>query len=256
MKTVNKILEILLIGAIITLLTLPLIAQEQDTNLQNLQKAKTEFEESIQKAKAKIEESLDKKIAFSQKIGNLKAYEFYKTELNEFKTKGKVPITIPLQEYNSSIKMATSKLENAYRQAIKSYTQEGKIDKAKEIDSEYTLLFSNELPANSEWHGHYTFKGKEKVLGDWHIKITERTNTGFKGILESDRGAGYWTIEGTVFGKAIDFKFISTIRGGKVHEIDHKATGTINNGSMELNVTYYNPGNTDEIVVKLATGGK
>lgn len=125
----------------------PALAQVDDPIAKKVGAAKETFYADRDKAEKQLLEALTRfENSFKQK-GDLKSLETIRAEITAFRNEGTVPKIVPVREYETAMKLARAKLENAYLAGIKSYTQADKLDLAKELQKTLDEFKQSAKPA-------------------------------------------------------------------------------------------------------------
>jgi hypothetical protein len=98
--------------------------------------AKEEFEKATEKARAGLLAELKKKESAAQKAGDLDMLERAKAEFKAFENNGELPKLVPINGYESQLRVARVRMAESYSVAIKEYTMDGKVALAKAIQQE------------------------------------------------------------------------------------------------------------------------
>jgi hypothetical protein len=106
-------------------------AADDDAIGKKLAAAKDEFQKATVKARATLIDELKKKAAAAQNAGDLKNLEKIEDEIKAFEAKGDLPKVVPVKVYQSDLRAAKAKFEEAYKSAVKEYTIAGKRTLAK-----------------------------------------------------------------------------------------------------------------------------
>jgi hypothetical protein len=130
-------------------------------------------------------------------------------------------------------------------------TRKGNLDGALAIRNHLTVLGKTATghplrrQANSRvdlfevgsiWKGHYIRKSTGRPGGDYILRITERTNTTYRGEVESDNGTGRWLVEGTCVHGRMDLHYTKTI-AGRDFVGNSKVRGTLSGRRIVLDFT-------------------
>jgi hypothetical protein len=123
---------------------------QQDEIAKKITAAKDTFYAERDKAEQTLIDALMRKEATAKQAGDLKSLEAVRAELDAFRKEGKLPKLVPLTTYEMAMKSARTKLENVYLAAIKTYTQNDKIEQAKGVQ---TLLEEFRNPGSKAKQG-------------------------------------------------------------------------------------------------------
>jgi len=115
-------------------------SQDIDIVADDLSTALGIYSKALDDAKSFVFSEIDKKIKAAQNSGDLKLYERLEGEKNKFILESTVPSSCDTKQYESSIRKARSEIEEAYLAAIKSYTKDGQIEKARMIQAEFDVF--------------------------------------------------------------------------------------------------------------------
>lgn len=111
-------------------------AADEDPVEKKLTVAKEELDKAAEKARAGLLADLKKKQDLAQKAGDLKALVKIQNEAKAFEEGGELPKSVPVKGYEEQLRIARTRLEEAYRDAVKDYTKAGKIAIAKAIQQQ------------------------------------------------------------------------------------------------------------------------
>jgi hypothetical protein len=111
-------------------------AADEDAVGKKLAAAKEEYEKVTVKARAGLLAVLKKQEEIAQKAGDLKTLEQVQAEAKSFENGGVLPKSVSTKVYESQMRTARTKLEEAYGAAVKQYTKDGKIALAKAVQQD------------------------------------------------------------------------------------------------------------------------
>jgi hypothetical protein len=171
-----------------------------------LDRARAAYEADLEKARDVLLGLLRKKEEAAQKAGDLTQLKKARAEREAFADRGELPKGVSTAEYRAAVAKARGRLETAYSQGRKEYTQAGKIAEAEAIDEMMRQLSDAKSPVavakrvphkdpfavGTVWVGTLKFQ-REPVPRKSVLAITERVGNQFKGVLTSDEanwGAG------------------------------------------------------------------
>lgn len=112
------------------------LAGDDDSVGKNLATAKEAYGKGVEKARDGLLADLKKKAEAAQKAGELKALEKVLAEVKAFEGGGDLPKSVSTKAYEGQLRATRTKLEEAYASSVKQYTKDGKIDRAKAVQSE------------------------------------------------------------------------------------------------------------------------
>ena len=105
--------------------------------------AKDAYYAERDKADQALIELLTKKETTAKQAGDIKAIEAVRAESDAFRKEGKLPKLVPLTLYETAIKQAQTKLDNAFKQAIKAHTIADRLEDAKALQKQLETLLSS-----------------------------------------------------------------------------------------------------------------
>ncbi|MFO0802452.1 MAG: DUF1080 domain-containing protein [Gemmataceae bacterium] len=120
----------------LAIICLPVLAQDEDFTGKVLSLAKRDYAKAVEKAKSGLLDDLKQKADAAQKAGNLNALESIQREIKAYEENGTLPKSISTKSYETQMKAARAKLDDAYAAAVKQYTKEGKLELAKQTRQE------------------------------------------------------------------------------------------------------------------------
>ena len=112
----------------------PRIRRGRRSDSEKLDQARDDFFKEIAKAKSDQLGVLKAREEASKKAGDLKTLEKVLADIKAFEESGTLPVTVATKNYETSMLRSRIKLEAEYSNAIKAYTQAGKIEEAKSVD--------------------------------------------------------------------------------------------------------------------------
>ncbi len=98
--------------------------------------AKGEYAKDLEKARGGLVAELKKKAEAVQKTGDLKGLEKVEDEIKALEEKGTLPKAVATTGYDSDVRRARAKLEDAYAEAVKGYTKDGQRAQAKAVQQD------------------------------------------------------------------------------------------------------------------------
>jgi hypothetical protein len=110
-----------------------LLAVQESPLMAKVRLAKDAYFADRDKAEDMLIALLDKRLEAAKKSGDLKTLEALQKEIDSFRAEGKLPKLVPTRDYESALKIARARYENALTSSIKSLTQAGNIDDAKAV---------------------------------------------------------------------------------------------------------------------------
>ncbi len=138
-------------------------------------------------------------------------------------------------------------------------TLEDKYDKAGQRDESAAIRdrirqlepAKEVLAAKSVWKGLWKLEKPLAAEGDYTLTITERQGNTYKGEVESNSGAGFWQVEGTIKGDEIDLRYTKRIRGREDMVGNASVRGKVKEDVIILNFTLLHTGEEGRIELKL-----
>jgi len=157
---------------------------EDDPVDKNLTTAKEDFGKAAEKARTGLLADLKKKLDTVQKAGDLMTLEKIQAELKAFEERGDLPKSVPTKSYESQMRIARTKLEEAYGAAVKQYTKDGKIALAKTIQEELDEFKKGGPPKPDGRNRWVHEKGEFKLIKDcvWEEKSPNGKTYQFKEV--------------------------------------------------------------------------
>jgi FKBP-type peptidyl-prolyl cis-trans isomerase len=118
---------------------------ETDVIEAKLIEAKKQYDSALAMVRDSLLEALAKKITASKNAGDLKAVEAMQSEFDAFEQSGKMPRSIPTKGFESQVKLARTRMEEAFADSIRQYTKNDKIEFAKAVQQELDEFKKGEL---------------------------------------------------------------------------------------------------------------
>jgi len=120
-----------------------LIAFSQDDPIAaKLLVARQDYKAILEKAKSNLMSELRRKQEAVQATGDLKTLEKLQAETEAFWSRDELPKSVPVRVYQSQMRTATARLEEALTAGVRRYTMDGKLTQAKAIQQELDALKS------------------------------------------------------------------------------------------------------------------
>jgi len=113
-----------------------LLAQEESPAKAKVRIAKEAFYSDRDKAETALIGLLTRRLETAKKSGDLKTLEALQAELDTFRREGTLPKLVPIREYEIALKLARVKYENVMAAGVKTLTQSGSLEEAKELDQQ------------------------------------------------------------------------------------------------------------------------
>jgi hypothetical protein len=98
--------------------------------------AKGQYEKAVEKARNGLSAEIKRKADVAQKAGDLATMEKVLAEAKAFEDTGELPKSVSTKTYESQLRTARARLEEAYAAAVRQYTKDGKIALAKAVQQE------------------------------------------------------------------------------------------------------------------------
>jgi hypothetical protein len=153
---------------------------ETDAIESKLIDAKKQYYAALENVRISVHEALERKLTASKKVGDLKAVEAIQSEIDIFEQSGKMPQSIPTKGFDSQVKLARKRMEDAFADSIRQYTKDDKIELAKAIRKELDQFKATTptLAANPK----DPFQPKSVWVGDQGqvLTVTERRGEAFR----------------------------------------------------------------------------
>jgi hypothetical protein len=177
--------------------------------------AKAEYAKDLEKARGVLVGELKKKAETAQKAGNLKALEMIEEEIKALEDKGDLPKSVPTTGYDSDVRRGRAKLGDAYAEAVKGYTKDGKRAQAKAVQQDLDEFKKGDatkvgdgpkadpLEVGTKWKGIATLDNKNKLTAV--VTVIERSEKAAK-LSISFEGGAVWTFECTTNGQSLQIK--------------------------------------------------
>jgi hypothetical protein len=224
------------------------VAADGDPIKAEIDKARAVYTEKIEAAKTKLLAAIDAALKEAASKGDLRGVKDFKTQRDLFEKEGKLPGAAALNRaksaYQAEIRDAETALRKALQRAQTDYTKALKIEEAEAVEKELEHLAkpskpvvkptSDSLVVGSTWTGSWIRIAPNRGSGDVRLKITERKGTDFKGDLETDNGAGFWHVEGSVKGNEIALRYVKRVRGREDVVGNAVVDGVIRGDSLEM----------------------
>jgi hypothetical protein len=195
-----------------------ILRADEDATEKKLQAAKSEFDKTAEKARMALIDELKKKAEATQKAGDLKSLEKVEAEIKALEESGALPKSVPTKTYESDLRKAKAKLEDAYSVAVSAYTKAGQRAQAKATQQELEefkkgggagQVGRDALQKGTVWKGERTFT-KGAAAGqsvEFELNVTARSGKTFSGFTASH------FVEGTIEDGKIEWKVIRQRNG-------------------------------------------
>lgn len=146
-------IRLLFVGIVASMFCGRIVCAQEDSIPLNLAAAKQNYAVEIEGARIALLDLLKEKRLAVQKSGNLSQLEIVIEEEEAFESKGELPESVQTRTYAEANRKARKKLEEAYVEARKAYTQAGRIDEARAVDKELQdFTTSGEIEFRPESH--------------------------------------------------------------------------------------------------------
>jgi hypothetical protein len=233
------------------------LAEDDDPIGTKLATAKGVYPKELAKARGALVDVLKREAEAAQKAGDLKTLEKIDDEIKALEDKGTLPKSVPTTVYNSDVRKARSKLKDAYADAVKAYTKDGKRTQAKaaqqdldELNMENAVAPSKPSSGDDGFQvgtklagtnrSQWVVNGKKMIDGyDQEFEVTKRSGKEFTAaIWFKDRKVGI-EVEGTIDNKVCKYKptkFLTDNNAGNVIG-ENVFKGRFENGSLKGVVT-------------------
>ena len=212
---------LLTITCLISCCAAPVFAEDEDPIAKKVAAAKETFYADRDKAEKQLLELMTRRENTAKQAGDLKNLEAIRAEIAAFRSEGTLPKIVSPKDYETAMKLAKTKLENAYTAGIKNYTQAEKLDEAKQIQSLLDELKAGAPAANAKAEFNDPFVPNSVWVNEKQtqfITVRERKNDTFT--------ANYTTF---VNGKRHSFNVKGTIKDGKFEWLGKDAIDTEGN---------------------------
>lgn len=147
---------------------------------ESLTAAKEKYENELETARAGIIEMLTKRASAEQAAGNLSALEMTQAEIAAFKEHDTFPPSLSAKGqkgFESKLRIAAARMDQAYDDAIKRYTKNGDLAVAKAIQQEKDEF--SRPPDFQKFEGHWYVRFKNAVH-TYHISKNGEVKFGEK----------------------------------------------------------------------------
>jgi hypothetical protein len=145
------------------------VRADEDTIREQLQTAKTEYDDELDRVHALVMTSLETKLAAAKKAGSLEQVETIQAEIDAFDAEDQLPTSVSTREYKRAMSKASKKLEMAFIDARKAYVKADKTDEAKAIQTEldeFNASVSAELDPKSGAINGKLLKASRSAMAD------------------------------------------------------------------------------------------
>lgn len=174
----------LFLGMLLLIACCAVVRAETDPIELKLIEAKKQYDSALEKVRHSVVEALDKKLAASKKVGDLKAVTAVQSEISAIDKLGKMPQSIPTKGFDSQIRLARIRMEEAFTDAIRQYTKADKIELAKAVQQELDAFKA--APPSLTSVTKDPFQVKSVWIGDdgQELTVTERRGETFRATFK------------------------------------------------------------------------
>jgi hypothetical protein len=192
---------LLTITCLISCCAAPAFAEDEDPIAKKVAAAKETFYADRDKAEKQLLELMTRRENTAKQAGDLKNLEAIRAEIAAFRSEGTLPKFVSPKDYEMAMKLAKTKLENAYTAGIKSYTQADKLDQAKELQKSLDELNQTSKPVAAAPQDF--FQPKTSWTNDKRtifLTVTERQGEDFKAnyVMHTPQGKKRMTVNGKI----------------------------------------------------------
>ncbi|WP_020472408.1 hypothetical protein [Zavarzinella formosa] len=227
------------------------LAADDDLVEKKLTAMKTEYEKGVAKARTGLLEDLKKKEEAAQKMGDLKKLEMAQAEAKAFEDRRELPKSVPVKTYETQLRSARSKLEEAYATAVRDYTKGGKIELAKAVQQQLeefkrtNVLGKGAVADDGFGVGtKLVGTGKRSWLGangkrvnegyDLELEVTKRSGKEFTAQMWGTNRKSGLEVEGVIENGIVKFSSTKSLTEDVATIVGlHKFTGRFENGMLK-----------------------
>jgi hypothetical protein len=147
-------------SACITLCSVLSFSPHEDTPLDLISAAETQYASSVARHKDELLTLLERKRVVAQQRGKLSDLQLIEQEIEQFDKHNKLPKSLSTEAYLRKMELARSKLVSEYESAIKDLTKSGDIEAAKSIQKtlDHIQVSKVLVPPDAVRKGRFAFK--------------------------------------------------------------------------------------------------